>query len=455
MGLFSVMSVGANGMAAQTAALTTTGQNIANVNTPGYAKRTAVLQTTTAGGGVVYSQTARNVDQFALSRVTDESGKKGAAQARSDALTQTESTIAPTSNSIGDRATDLIKAFNALAAYPIDPSLRADVIAKTQDFANTVKNTSTALQSQQSDLLSQAGDTLKSLNNNLNQIADLNKQIAIAQASGGDSASLKDQRDVLVNSVGGQIGAKTVEGSDGQITLYAAGSVLVSSDSASQLSMSLDSSTNQMRFFSTAKGGNPQEITSQVTTGTLGGIKETRDSDIAATLSNLDSYAYDVANTMNTQHEAGVDLNGNQGQALFNVSSTQQGAAASLSINQNLVGNPNLIAASDTSGNLPGGNNNMLALSNLADTQSFGGATLADRFANITTDIGFRKQGADQELQLRTDTLATAQQLSDSANGVSIDEETVNLSQYQRAFEASSKVMQTADELMQTLMDIV
>jgi flagellar hook-associated protein 1 FlgK len=73
----------------------------------------------------------------------------------------------------------------------------------------------------------------------------------------------------------------------------------------------------------------------------------------------------------------------------------------------------------------------------------------------MASDVGFRKNAADSEVRLRTDTLAVAESLSDGANGVSLDEEMVDLSRYQRAFEASSKVLRTADELLQALMEAI
>lgn len=453
MGLYGLMGTGREGMAATTAALQTTGSNIANVATPGYAKRSVVLETTQAGGGVRYAATARTVDRFAQAHVTDETGKQGAAQARSDALTQTENVIAPPANSFGDKATALVSAFTALSAFPIDPSLRADVVAKTDDFAATVKSAAAALQGQSQDLLGSAQDTLTELNANLKKIADLNKQISIAQAGGGDAAALKDQRDQVVNSVGQRVGAKTIEDKNGAVTLFAAGAVLVAGNDASQLSLDLDPNSGAMRFYATPAGGQKNEITARVDTGTLGGIREARDTDLAKTQASLDQYAYDVANKLNEIHASGVGKDGTGNRALFDVSSTAKGAAASLTINSDLIGHPERIAAADNSGNLPGGNAIALKLANVGDQQVFGGQTLNDRYAAMATDIGFRKQGADSELQLRTDTLSVAQSLSDSANGVSLDEEMVNLTQYQRAFEASSKVMKVADELMQTLLN--
>lgn len=453
MGIYGLLGVAREGMAASSAALQTTGSNVANVATPGYARRTAVLETSAAGGGVRYAQTARTVDRFAQSHVVDEKSKQGSARARSDALSEVENAIAPADSSFGDRAIELVKAFNALTAFPIDPSLRADVEAKADDFATSIRATAGSLQAQSESLLSRSSDIITEVNGNLKRVADLNKQIAIAASSGADAGALRDQRDQVVTNIGERLGAKTIEDSNGQVTLYSAGAVLVSGNDASQISMDLEPTSGALRFWTTPPGGTKTEITGRVDTGTLGGLREARDTDLSKTIANLDSYAFDVANAFNAVHRTGAGLDNQTGRNLFDVSATMKGSSQTITLASALVGHPERVAASDPVANVPGGNSVALQLANLADTQAFGGQTLSDRYAAMTTDIGFRKQGADSELQLRTDTLAVAQSLSDSANGVSLDEEMVNLTQYQRAFEASSKVMKTADELMQVLLN--
>jgi flagellar hook-associated protein 1 len=451
MGLFGLLSVARDGMTAQSAALATTGANVANVATPGYARRTAILESATDGnGGVRYTRTERSFDRFAYAHVVGEQSKYGAADARSSALTEIETTLAPPSNSIGDQATSLIRSFNALAGFATDPSLREDVIARADNLATTLQNTRASLEATSANILGRAGDTVNDLNAQLGRIADLNRQIAAATGVGGDSAGLRDQRDLAVRDVGDRIGARAIEDKTGRVTLFAAGAVLVEGDSAKELSMDLDTNGG-MRFFVT--GAAKTEITSRIDGGTLGGLREARDVDLKKAIADVDAYAFDVANAFNTVHATGFGSDGGTGRALFTISATQAGAAATLTVNAALVGHPERVGAADSAGSLPGGNAIALKLANLADTQVFGGKTLADRFASIVTDVGFRKNNADAELELRTDTLAVAESLSDSANGVSLDEEMVNLSQYQRAFEASSRILRAADELLQTLME--
>lgn len=453
MSLFSLLGTARDGMGAQSAALSTTSSNVANASTPGYTKRVAVLETATADGGVRYAKTARNFDRFAYQAVVDQQSKLSAASVRASALSEVETAIAPQDNGIGDKAVALVASWNTLAGSPEDPSLRANVLDKADQLAQTLSQTQTQLSAQGETLLGQAGDTLKQLNTDLQHIADLNKQIATAQGTGADSNGLRDMRDKAIRDVGSAIGAKAIEGKDGRVTLYAAGAVLAEGDHASTLSMDLDPASGAMRFY--ASGAAKNEITSAVTTGKLGGIREARDTDLAATQKNLDQYAYDVASTFNQIHQTGYGLDGTTGRPLFAQPTQVAGAAKLMAVDPSVKGQPRNVASAGSVAELPGGNTVALKMANLADAAAFGGATLADRFANLAIDVGFRKSNADNEMSLRTDTLASSEMVNDSSSGVSLDDEMVNLSQYQRAFEANSKIMKTADELLETLMNIV
>jgi len=226
--------------------------------------------------------------------------------------------------------------------------------------------------------------------------------------------------------------------------------VLVEGNGFSALSMDLDAN-GAMRFF--VNGATKNEITSRIDTGMLGGLREARDVDLAKMRDKVDAYAFDLANAFNAVHSTGYGTDGVTGRDLFVPPATQKGAAASMAIDPALVDHPERIGAAASTNELPGGNGVALQLGNLGTAPAFGGTTLADRFADIATDIGLRKSAARAECELRTDTLSVAEQLEGSANAVSLEEEMVDLAQYQRAFEASTKVLRTVDELLKTLME--
>jgi len=452
MGLIGLLGTARDGILAHGAALGTTGQNIANVSTPGYVRRRVVLETTSNHGGVRVGQNQRTFDRFSFEQVIAQQAKFSAAQSRSYALTEIETALAPPHGSIGAEGIALVQAFNGVAAFPSDPSLRADALSRTHNLASTIASTAKSLETTGENLLGRARDVVADTNRSLAHVADLNRQIATAIGSGADASGLRDQRDTAVREVAERLGARAVEGADGRVTLFSAGTVLVEGNSYSPLSLDLDAG-GAMRFY--ANGATKNEITSRVDTGMLGGLREARDVDLAKMRDKLDAYAFDVANTFNVIHGNGFGSDGVTGRALFVPPAAMKGAALSMAINPDLQGHPERLGAAASAADLPGGNGIALELGNLGVRPAFGGATLADRFADIATDIGLRKSSANAESQLRTDTLAAAEQLNDSASGVSLDEEMVDLAQFQRAFEASTKLLRTVDELLRTLMEAI
>ncbi len=444
MSLSGLLNIARSGLMAQSGALGVTGQNVANATSAGYAKRVASMSPL-ASGGVIFNGEIRTFDKFAYAHVVEQSGRRASAGARANALARIEAIIAPPSQTIGDRATALMASFTTLTAYPMDPAVRADVLSKADDFASTLASAGLSLSEISKEILQQAQGVASEVNARLGHVADLNAKIAEAKAQGSDASTLRDQRDQSVREIGERVGVRAVEDPQGRVTLFGAGAVLVEGSKTSAISLDLDA-TGNMRF--TVSGASTIDITSRVDSGALGGLREARDVDLAKARSGLDAYAFDVGNTINAAHAGGFGLDGGTGRPLFAVSATQAGASASISLDPNMRDRPDRLAAAGVASELPGGNSAAMRLTLLSDSDSFGGTTLANRFATLAGDVGTRKASAEAEKALRDDTLSLAETMSESASGVSLDEEMVDMSRYQRAFEASSKVLRMADELL-------
>ncbi len=444
MSLSGLLDIARSGLLSQSGALGITGQNVTNATMPGYTKRVASL-TPQVGGGVTFNGEIRSFDRFAYAHVVQQTGLQSAANARANALAGIEAIMAPTSGTIGERATALMGSLTALTAYPLNAAVRSDVLAKVDDLASTVASASAALANTSKELFQQAQGVVSDLNDRLQHIANLNGKIAEAQAQGSDASNLRDQRDQWVKDVGERVGARAIEDPQGRITLFGAGAVLVEGNKTSPMTLDLDPS-GKMRV--TVQGASTIDVTSRLDSGSLGGLREARDVDLAASQTGLDAYAFDVANTINAVHAAGVGTDGVTGRNLFTVSATSAGAASSLALDPAMKGHPERIAAAGSAAELPGGNSGALALAALAESDSFGGTTITNRFASLASDVGTRKVSAEAEKAMRDDTLSLATTMSQSASGVSLDEEMIDMSKYQRAFEAASKVLQTANELL-------
>lgn len=440
-----------DGLAAQQAGLDVTGQNITNVSTPGYVDRSAVLEEQPLGG-VNVAEIQRSFNSFTYSQVLVAHGQNTSSQTLSSSLGEAQALVAPQGGAaVSDTMNAFFSSLQTLTANPSDPSTRSAVLASASQLAQSFSTTANGLSQLQSSIFSQAQSDATALNQTLSQIAALNSQIAQAQAGGDNAPDLRDQRDALVTTVADTIGAKVVTDPSGSVTLFAAGGVLVSGTKASTLDVSLDPS-GSMKFALSNPGGVPIDSTSGVTEGKLGGLREARDVDIANTATQLDQLAYNFSNAVNSVQSAGYGLDGVSGRPLFTPPATVAGAAAAMSVDPSVAGQPGNIGAAASAQDVPGGNDVAVELAQLATQPLNGGGSPSSQFASLASQLGSAKSAADTDAATRADMVTQAENLNSSASGVSLNEEMVNLTRFQQAFQASTQVLQTTDTLLSDFM---
>ncbi len=457
MGLNGLLGLARDALAAQSFALDVTGQNVANVNTPGYVRREAVLETRIAGkltyGGVDAAGIRRTLDQFVDGRAYDAAGHATSAETRDRQLAGIESLFNDTNGTgLGSAISALFGSFAALSASPTDDTARANVLERANDFASRLRNATSAIQTQRQDLLSQAKGVTSSVNDLASKIAKLNQQIKAAEDVGGDASDLRDQQGKLVGSLSELVDVHAFTDGQGQLVIRAAGATLVEGSTAATFSATTDVA-GTMRLVLQRGQSAPVDVTDHLAGGRLAGMKEARDTDAVAVLARLDQLASDVGGAINTQHAAGFGTDGVTGRALF----SGTGSAATIALDAAMIGHPERVAASSTAAGLPGASDNAVALAALANAPIVAGNTLtaANAYADLVGFVGQRKASAAQEADIRDSMRAQVESMRASEEGVSLDEEMVNLSKYQRAYQAASKLVSTADQLLAELMSEV
>jgi flagellar hook-associated protein 1 len=449
-GLLSLLSVARDGIVAQTAALDVTGQNVAGASTPGFVRRTPILESIPSGG-VMVSGTARAFDRFTYAQVVQQEGLLASANTRYGVASNLEALVSPSSDHLGDRADTLFASFQQLALNPSDSAVRSSVVANAQWLASGFSETADALERSRGDLLTQARDLTAEVNERLNALSALDRAVAEATGRGDGGSDLRDRRDQVVREIGERIGGRVVEGPTGGLTLFAMGTVLYQDGHAAQLSAGAGPSGNLT--IQANRDGNILDVTKNVDSGSLAGVREARDIDIPGILDSLDAFAKDVVDAVNTIHSAGVGLDGTGGRPLFAPAAIAKGAAHAMAVHVDIIDHPERIAAASTAGGLPGGNDTAALLAGLPHLTLAGGGNVSDRYAVMSSRIGVMKATAEGEQRMREDTVMTARTLRESVSGVSTDEEMINLQQYQRAFEASMRVLSTINEMFDTLMN--
>ncbi|MBB6186264.1 flagellar hook-associated protein FlgK [Rhodanobacter sp. MP7CTX1] len=319
----SMLSIGISGINAAQVALSTVSNNIANASTPGYSDESvnqseAISQRGgqfTIGSGVDVLGVQRAYSQFLTTAVwSSTSSLQGATTMGS--LTGTLNSLLSNSGNLQTALDNFYGGFSSVASSPSAASTRSATLGGATSVASVYNTLGQQLTQQSASVNSQIGGTVTSINNLASQIATLNGQIGQANPSGTPN-SLLDQRDNLVQQLAGLTGMSAVTESNGSVSVYTtAGQALVSGTQ----SYALSAGSNQYDPTSTDvfdSAGN--DITSQLTGGTLGALINYRSNVLEPAQNALGQSAIALASSVNGQQAQGLDLNGKQGQPIFSV----------------------------------------------------------------------------------------------------------------------------------------
>jgi flagellar hook-associated protein 1 FlgK len=458
-GLNGLLNTARDALTTQSFGLNVAGQNVANANTPLYVRREAIIENRTLGtqttGTVMAAGLRRAVDAYADRRFFEANANSSSANQYDSDLQQIETIFNDLGGTgLGTSLDSVFSAFQQLAARPDDTTVRAEVLDKIDVFATRARQIGDALATQKTDMLDRSRDVATDANQRAAEIAQLNQRIVQAKQSGQDAADLIDQRNAKILDLSGLVDVRTIDAADGSIMIQTAGTMLVEGFNARALSVQLDEDGKLQVLASRMGGAKPDsDITSGLSGGRLAGIKEARDEDLFDVSERFDKFIFDVASSVNAQHQLGVGLEGSTGLNIFDVGTTSVGASRSVKVSGDVLGRPETIAASLDALDLPGGSGNAVLLGKLADVQNvFVNRTPSQAYGDLVGEIGVRRASARSEVDLRKNIFEQTQAVRDSTSGVSLDEEMVNLQRYQRAYEAAGKVISTVDGLLEELM---
>ena len=453
-GLFGALELGRQSLAAQQYALQITSHNIANVNTPGYSRQLATFEDTyivqagvgSVGMGVRVNNVETFRNRFLQLRINQETQNLGALDTRTQGLEQIESILAPSGGGIRERIEAFFGSLQTLSADPTNRALRTEVMTRGSELSSAFRQSYNQLQTFQEALDTTVSSTVSEINSLTQRIAALNQQMYEGLGSQGQVSDIRDQRDELLKQLAGDIGINYYEDDKGGLTIHTeSGSLLVIGNESQDITTG-PSGTDPF----THAYVNGTDITDTVTGGKLGGTFQLRDNDIPSYLTELDNLAGTIITNVNIAHSAGYDLNDNTGINFFQpftqpAPGDNTGAARNMSV---AVTNADSIAAASTPGT-PGDNSNILSMLNLENNTytDLGDKSFSSAMQSSLTRIGVDLQSARSDVEYRQTVLSNLQNSRDAVSGVSLDEEAVNLVEYQRAFEAMSRFMRTMDQL--------
>lgn len=456
MALLSAMLTGQTGLYAANAGINATSQNVANLLTPGYSRRTASQSVSNPiayggyllGQGVTVDGISRTTDQLLGVRQISEAGLSAAADATVRALQSVE-TWFDESNTAGLRQhTDAF--FDALTAQTADlsdPTLRQQVANSADVLANDLNRTVAGLDDAMRSFLDEVEATIPSINAMLDDVAGLNNAIA---AAGGESMApdLADQRDRVVRSLSETAGV-TVSYDNGDATVFIGGHAAVSGGNARTLE--LVQQPGEAPAIHLSSDGAAVDVTDQIG-GQVGGIMSAWERT-QTYLDDLDVFAKDLAIALNDQHVQGFDSNGVLGEPLFTFDIDSP--AGTLTFNQNVLDDPGLLAFASDSTALVGDGGNLAAMLGIETSGVIGGTdSPGDFLSGLTARVGQELANAESLSAQQAAVISDLDALQANLSSVDLDEEATNLITYQMAYEAAAKVIQTADQMLATLLEL-
>jgi flagellar hook-associated protein 1 len=448
--LSGTLGIALGAMEADRGGVEVTSNNIANVNTPGYSREQVNLLENAPiqvgnilfGTGVTQGETTSVRDKLLEQRLDQENQSASQLSSFLGPMNQVQALFNEAAGA--GLQSPLSAFFNSLTQLATDPSkttYRQAVITAGQNLATAFRQDTSNLQSLQTNIDLSVVQSVNQVNELTNQIASLNVQISGLVSVGKDPGAFLDQRTQLVRQLSGLINiSETSAGNDSLTIATQSGAPLVDGSQSFALSTQVNSNTTYHDVYS-----NGVDITSSIPGGSLGGSIQARDQAIPGILNQLDTLAYNLETSFNTQSRAGFDANGNNGVNFFAQPAAVTGAASGSSV---AISDPNLVAASSDA--TVGSNGNAEALANLQNQTIVNGQTPYDYYSNLVFGIGNQVSEAQSE---QAAVALVQKQLTDqrgAISGVSLDEEAVNLIRYQSAYEASANVVNVVNQLLST-----
>ena len=465
MDIFGVLNMGSKALTVQQKGIYVTGNNIANVNTPGYSRQRLNLSSDvplntgigSVGTGVAANEIERVYDRFLGVQINNETQSLGQWEAYKDSVERVEMVFDESGGyGLNQVMSEFWNSWQDLTNNPSGSIERTVLAAKSEMLTATLSQNYEDLQQIQRDIDSNIEGAVGEINRLSENLVDLNQKIIQSELGGHTANEYRDQRDLVLKELSELINISSFEDANGGTTVsVGSGQVLVEGTHTYSLSTQPDASGHRDITWIDSSG-NSVIISDDISKGKLKGWLDARDVDINDSLNKLDTLAQDLMAAVNPLHANGYGLDNINGRDFFTIEATAAATAAGIQVNSLIAADTNRIAAAEGA-DKPGDNRNAIAIAKLRDMPTMNGSTVTfgAYYDSMVSDAGLAVQQATSYYDHQSQMVRQVENYRESISGVSIDEETVNLIKYQNAYQAAAKLINTADEMMETILSMI
>lgn len=486
-----LFSIGRTSLRASKKSLATTSHNIANANTEGYSRQRVHLENNrpigsgniVIGSGVNIKSVKRVHDKLIEDKLNDAKTSHNFNTKRSEHLSSMEEIFNEmNSDGLNKVLNRFFNSFRELSNQPenevVRTLVRDNASLVVEDF-HRISDEITAVKKRIDTEINQSVNEINGLARN---IAHLNKEIVRLENMGGETGDLRDQRDLAVRNISEFVEVKSYEGSQKEFVLNIVGwGSLVSGGSVNELksrSVSGDkvgsfSNEGRTEIYFEKGGKGAANLTEKKVSGKVGALIKSRNEELTFLRKQLDEMAHGLVHITNAIHRKGyvnkeipVDQNGNiiqgpgspkyTGINFFKEPLSLERAAGEIQLSDEVKDDLKNISTGMTP-NSPGDNRIALAISKIQHEKLLGDGTktLEETYLQTSSSIGLAASKSLINEEQSGGILAQAKSIKERISGVSIDEEATNMVKYQQAYEASAKMIKTADEMFDSLIGMV
>ncbi len=478
MGSFSSLEIGKRALLAQKFGLDVTSNNIANVNTVGYSRRQALMSETTPvningqflGTGVLTDNLRSFRSEMQDREIRNNTSRNSGYALQETLLTRLESILAePSDNGLSELTTSFLNTFDEISTNPHDTALRDHLLDAGKQLTDRFNLTAKQLVDMRDDIRTNIESDVSNINHLLKDISDLNRSIGLSKAETSiEAQTYVDEREVKLEALSKFAGINLGTNDNGSVNVFMNGINVITDTSFSELKAqeALNSATGErtITMLKTDLDGNYTE-TLNLQNGELATkldlYNETLDDNDSSTgysvAKKLDVFANGIVQQVNALMNVGYGLNDTgttpPGRNFFGpvVGSAK---AINIKVSDDVWNKPDDIPLSDVAGE-DGNNSIALKIARLSSNENFiGDSTATEFYASLLNKIG--NMGKEAISGKKTTDLV-AQQLDtqrESILGVNLDEEAISLVKFQKAFEASSRIVNVSDEILSTIVNL-
>ncbi len=463
--MFDLISIGKSALQVNKKQLEVIGNNIANVNTPGYSRQRAVQDQADSiqdafgsiGQGTVINRIERMRDERLDAQYWDKQTQVGYWETKSQNLQELETHLQePSENGLTELFNKFWDSWDNLANNPDGPSgevMRASLIQDTKNLTRRLNEAADSIIDKREEINNQVSTSVDKLNTLFSDLSTLNIKIEESKANGQDCSSLLDQYDLKLDELTKYGNTKLITRKDGIRIIYFGSDEVVKGAEYRKLEALTDSYSEA--GFNRSKvvwSDNLKEV-NNLRDGKLKALESLRDEDMKSYQDYLDKIANNLVEKINSIHSAGYDLQDPPGTG-HNFFDEKTTGAHDIKIDSVLEANPDFISASKTGET--GDNQVALEISQLRNKSSIDDDySFQEYYAKFLNEIGRDSDNAQNQEKVQNATSKQIDNFRENVKGVSIDEETANLIAYQQSYQAAAKIIATANQMMDVIMQMV